>query len=187
MRIKFFTILFMILFAGCANKEAQIDINKQNTISKTISSKLNLPNEIKMNDEKFIKKYEINNLAEYYLAGDRVGFLWQKMISVQFSKRLDISKYKETMMAKLADNKLGKAQISLRENGNNEVVGYILLEPDKSFEEIEINLILARQLNCGLAVVSYSFKQPNDDIKKAISNAINKEHILKEIPQISCK
>ena len=90
-------------------------------------------------------------------------------------------------MAKLADNKLGKAQISLRENGNNEVIGYILLEPDKSFEEIEINLILARQLNCGLAVVSYSFKQPNDDIKKAISNAINKEHILKEIPQISCK
>ncbi|MGP1485069.1 MAG: hypothetical protein ACTTJC_03095 [Campylobacter sp.] len=187
MRIKFCIFLSILILSGCAKDSVKTsDIDSKN--SHGLSSILQLPRQIVVSDEKFIKKFELFNKAEYYLQSDKVGFSWKKMLTVNHSKTTLVKQYKNIMKSKLAKSKLGEAIVKLDEISEKETNGYIILAPIRDFDEYEINLILAKQLECGLVDVRYSFKVGKENAAKIeqIANE-NLNKFLNQAPNIGCK
>ena len=186
-RFKIATLCVALFIAGCSQPKPAVSAQKN------LARYIKLPDEMGIDGSRFIKRYEALSLAEYYLPGGRVDFSWEKMATVNFSRKIGIEDYEKIMNAKLNGGALGKAKIKLDRVLEDEITGYILLEPAGyafgRFDDFEINFIKAKKLPCGLVDVRYSVKLDAKTSSLQLENFINEksEAFFKDAPNIDCK
>lgn len=184
MKIIKFLLFFSttIFLSGCLNNSITPPKNAKMEIDK-----INIPSVITMDNSKFTMLYKNSSTVEYYLPNEK-GFHWTRLVSISFGSDVSIEKYEFAKKQVISKNTI----YSDKYLNKNDLQSYLIYRPiknDEIFNRYEVNLQLAREIKCGVVVISYAKNFPPNTDEAVIKKFINDKMpiFLKSIPKINCK
>lgn len=154
-----------------------------------IKNALNLPQNIQFDKKTFTKKFENQQLAQYYLQNEE-GFKWSELITVFYSTTNNTDAFID-VLKKIYENN-GNSNYDVEKINENKTFMSEIFKPIKNneiFNRYEGDLKIFEIKECGLVAVFYAITFDKNEDENKITKILNskKAQFLKNYPKIECK